>query len=173
MMDHKFKDSRVVKLEYPDIRNKTATINFRNIPIEEDESSHSEEEDVAYKNINKVGRLRNLYSNLIAVEEVPYKPKKKRNISLTLDFPRVYEKESFETIQKNFQEQISEALTVKTKLAQRGIKIPLKELEEGLINLAGRPSKPEDFPKGGETLITNPFQVIKEISKKKKKRSRG
>ncbi|CAG9327054.1 unnamed protein product [Blepharisma stoltei] len=172
MIEENYRERRIKKFSEKERKYNTAHIDFSSIKKEDsdEESSTDEEASVNYSNFNKVGRLRNLYSRLIGIEEVPYRPKKRRNISLTINFNNVSDMQEPNPQVRNFHEQINETFLVKSKLAHRGIRIPIKELEEGIVGfISAGPVKPSDLPKGGESLLENPTPCItKEKSKKKK-----
>lgn len=72
-------------------------------------------------------------------------------------------------------EKINELFRIKSRLARRGIKSDLRDLELGVIDAQLKfASQEKVFPLGGETLISNPFIKVKtKTSKKKSKKKKS
>jgi hypothetical protein len=100
--------------------------------------------------------VRALNQDLIDVEEIPNK--------------KIYHKIVYNKDEGKSVNQIREMFDVKSKLARKGVKSNLKELELGIVNsVSSSTHTPNLLPRGGETLITNPLISISEKSKKHKK----
>lgn len=121
-----------------------------------EENQENEGEEQRYKMFSRPGMVRSFCQNVIDVEEVPEK--------------KVYLKERIELPRNENSEQIQELFDVKSKLAKRGVKSNLKELEFGIFNKDYKELSPQKLPVGGESLINNPLISLKSKSDKKKKK---
>jgi hypothetical protein len=122
------------------------------------EIEDSDDEEDKYRLFSRTGMVRALKHQKIDIEDVPFKKKRKRS------------KEKPKT-QASERDQIQELFDMKAKLARRGIRSDLKEIEFGIMD-TGRLSEFSKLPEGGENLMNNPFIVIKSQSKKKKKKKK-
>ena len=128
-------------------------------------SFDSEESEEKYGLYSRPGVLRKLKQRIIDIEEIP--KKRKEN---TGDFPPFV---SPGTSPGMGREKMNELFSLKSKLAKRGIKSELRELELGIINAETKIKEGRVLPSGGEGLLVNPFvQLDKKKKKKSKKKSK-
>ena len=133
---------------------------FNLIPTQEESSIDSEQEEEKYHLFTRTGIHRGLHQNTIDIEQVPQKKNYRK-------------KEETKGIDTDSSQQIQELFDVKSRLARRGLSSNLKDLELGIgLVQSEKPSLsqlPKLLPRGGESLLSNPYHKLKSKSKKNKK----
>ena len=130
---------------------------FNMILAKEESSIDSDREEERYIMFTRTGMRRGIHQNIIDIEQVPKK--------------KSYRKAETRGIDRDSSQQIREMFDIKSRLAKRGLSSNLKDLELGLVE-PNRPSlslPPTLLPRGGESLLSNPFNKHKSKSKKDKK----
>lgn len=147
----------------------TAKMNTTLYDFSKDEKAErsfdSEESEEKYGLFSRPGVLRKLKQRIIDIEEIP--KKRKENIG---EFPRFV---SPGTSPGMGREKMNELFSLKSKLARKGIKSELRELELGILDAESKIKEGRTLPSGGEGLLVNPFiQLDKKKKKKSKKKSK-
>lgn len=131
-----------------------------------EKSFDSEESEEKYGMFSRPGVLRKIRQKVIDIEQIP----KKRKEGLD-DFPDFV---SPSTSPGMGREKMNELFSIKSKLARKGIKSDLRELELGIIDAQTKVQELSKFlPSGGESLLINPFVQVKSKSKKKSKKKKS